>query len=249
MEYFVNVMYFNSCVQEASPFLDIPWPGSIGQVSLYSSETLRDTTLGEVDPVHAIVLFFLFPWIPLFWELKYDKRHCLFLCSNMPLCFFPSCSAGTVVLDLCCSAGISCMETLEETTGSIRIPRSIRHSGLRPLALCGWYLKGRKKNWACAGPSFLYLLPRAFLSYSPFQMQMSCICICVLLPHCLGSATHNPVFNSFDFTLEKFRKRSWAALCTFVKPGLWLSSPASARRAANRHPAGLHTELFLFLSW
>lgn len=60
-----------------------------------------------------------------------------FLCSNRPLCFFPSCSAGTDVLDLCCSAGTSHMEALEETAGSIRIPSSIRHSGLRPLAHCG----------------------------------------------------------------------------------------------------------------
>lgn len=68
------------------------------------------------------------------------------LCSNMLLCFSPSCSAGTDVLDLCCSAGTSRMETLEETTGSIRSPRSIRHSGLRPSGTLWPILEREKKE-------------------------------------------------------------------------------------------------------
>lgn len=64
----------------------------------------------------------------------------------MLLCFSPSCSAVTDMLDLCCPAGAGHMEALEETTGSIRIPRSFRHSGLRPLGHGGQYLKGRKKS-------------------------------------------------------------------------------------------------------
>lgn len=70
LEYFLNVMYFNSCVQEASPFLDIPGPGSIGQVSLYRSKTLRDAALGVMDLAQGIVAFFSFPGYPLFLGAK-----------------------------------------------------------------------------------------------------------------------------------------------------------------------------------
>lgn len=76
-----------------------------------------------------------------------------------------------------------------------------------------WLILEREKKRIGAGPSFLYPFPSAFLSYSLFQMQISCVCKRVLLPHSLRSVTHNPVLSSFGFILEKFRKSSPVQLC------------------------------------